>query len=222
MIIRQQLTLVARVAMLGDDMNIKALIRKVSVIAFVMAGLIILRLGFDQVQNYKTAAAAIQKGDAKHAIMYFDRVMTAYIPFSPLVGKSRDAVIELGTDLKRKHDLNLALLCFETVRTSIYQTRHLFLPDAGRLKSLNTEIAAIKAEMISGAAAGPGYIAAYDGQMKIAGRDFSPALLPSVFVVIFFAGYLVFVTVWAVSGRRQSAVFGLVMFALWLTALYLA
>lgn len=203
-------------------MHIGSLIRKVSVIVVVMICFIILRLGIDQMHNYAAATAALEKEDTKNAVMYFGRVMNAYIPFSSLSRKSRDAITALGADFRRRGDLTLAVSCFETVRTSMYLTRHLFLPDRGRLEFLNTEIAAIKAEIISDSGSGDTYTKAYAEQMKIAGRDYSPALLPSVFVVIFFAGYLLSVTVWSVSGRRWSVIAGLFMFILWLTALYLA
>ena len=113
-----------------------------------MTGIIILRLSVDQWQGYSKAMESLKSGDRKAAIMYMDRTLNAHIPFSPIEAKARGHILRLASDFEREKEYELALLCYETVRTSRYLARHIWVPGKSDIPFLNDKIATIKARLL--------------------------------------------------------------------------
>ena len=113
-----------------------------------MVFIIVLRLSFDQWQGYSKAMENLKAGDRKGAVMYLDRVLNAHIPFSPIEYKAKMRLLSLASDFEGEKEYEVALLCYETVRTSRYLVRHFWVPDRREIPFLNDKIASIKAQLL--------------------------------------------------------------------------
>ncbi len=184
--------------------------------------MILIRLGIDQTQWYGTGVDKIKAGDKKEAIMYFDRVLNAHIPYSPIEKKAKNELLALATGFEVKGENELALLCYETIRTSRYLSRHFFVPDRKDIPFLNAKIAAIKARLLVKEVMAGDFTKVYDQQMRLLGRDYSPSAFWSFFAVTAFAAYIVSVVLWIIR-RRGIYIFAFCFSCLiWVMALYKA
>jgi tetratricopeptide (TPR) repeat protein len=187
-----------------------------------MISIILLRLSFDQWQSYSNGAEDLKKGNYSNAIMYFDRVLNAHIPFSPLESKAENNLLALGAKFENEKEYELALLCYETLRTSRYLTRHLLIPDNYLIPFLNNKIASIKAQFLVKDGMVRDFNEGYNQQMAIMNKDFSPSIFWSLVAVAAFWTYLGFVVLW-IFNRKPLYIFVVCMaFVAWLTGLYLA
>lgn len=203
-------------------MNKGLIIKQVIIVAGCMLAIILFRLGMDQVQGYRMAIKSLEAGGRKNAIMYFDRVLNAHIPFSPLEEKAGEQLIKLGGRYEEKGDLELALLCYETVRTSRYLTAHFFVPGSKGLLFMNHKIASIKSALLFKEGLTGSLKEGYEQQMKALRRDISPSAVWSAISVIAFLAYLGAVILWILKQKRQYIFVSCILFVLWITALYLA
>jgi hypothetical protein len=203
-----------------SDMSRGVPMKSLYAAVIVLPLLIVLRLGADQILGYRAAMEHLGRGDAKNAIMYFGRVLEAHIPYSPVERRSWDRLLELAAGFEEEGDMTMTLLCYETARSSRYLSRHLLLPDGRHIASLNSRIASIKAGMIARSDPGRSREAAFAEQMRTLGRDYSPRLLPAVCSMIIFFLFISASAAWGWTMRRRYALWALVLFLLWITALY--
>ena len=184
--------------------------------------LIVLRLSLDQWQGYSNGMESLGKGDYKSSVMYFDRVLNAHIPFSPLEKKAKLRLTELASRFEKEQKYELALVCYETIRTSRYLTRHVFIPDSKDIPFLNDRIASIKAQLLVKDGMVKDFKEGYDQQMGIMNKDYSPSVFWSLVVVSAFWAYIGFIVLWIFKRKRTYIFISCVAFIIWAAGLYLA
>src|SRR5208337_5114774 len=123
-------------------------IKGACIIALCMTGILLLRLSFDQLQSYSNGVENLKQGNYSNAVMYFERVLHAHIPFSPLEEKAKNHLMGLADRFEKEKEYEQALLCYETIRTSRYLTRHFFVPGSKDIPFLNDRISSIKAQFL--------------------------------------------------------------------------
>lgn len=188
----------------------------------IMAGIVLLRLFLDQWQGYNAAMKSLAASDRRSAIMYFDRVLNAHIPFSPIEAKAKNHLLKLASDFEGEKEYELSLLSYETVRTSRYLVRHLWVPDKDDIPFLNDKIASNKARLLVKDEMVKDFKEGYDQQMMIMSKDFSPLVFWSIIAVIAFAAYIGFIVLWIFKRKKiYIAAFSL-CFIVWIVALYIA
>jgi hypothetical protein len=184
--------------------------------------LVVLRLCLDQWQGYRNGMESLGKGDQKSAVMYFDRVLNAHIPFSPLEKKAKEHLLVFAERFEKNNELELALVCYETIRTSRYLARHFFVPDSKDIPFLNNRIASIKARLLLKDGLVKDFKEGYDQQMGIMNKDFSPSLSWSLIVVCSFWAYVGFIFLWIFKRKPVYIYITCLAFIAWLTGLYFA
>jgi hypothetical protein len=184
--------------------------------------IVFLRVLFDQWQGYDQGMDSLAKGDKKNAVMYFDRALNAHIPFSPVEQKAKDEMLKLAVKYEADHEYELALLCYETVRTSRYLARHFWVPDNESIPAWNDRIASIKATLLVRDGMVKDFRQGYDQQMAILSKDYSPSVFWSLIVVISFWAYIGLIVLWIFKRQRFCVPAIIFFFLLWITALYLA
>ena len=184
--------------------------------------LIILRLSLDQWQGYSNGMESFGKGDYKSAVMYFDRVLNAHIPFSPIEKKAKLRLTELASGFEKEKKYELALVCYETIRTSRYLTRHFLIPDSKDIPFLNDRIASIKAQLLVKDGMVKDFKEGYDQQMGIMNKDFSPSVSWSVVAVAAFWTYIGFIALWIFKRKPVYIYIFCSAFIVWIAGLYLA
>ncbi len=197
-------------------------IKHAFIIALCMIGILLLRLSFDQFQSYSNGAADLKKGNYNNAIMYFDRVLHAHIPFSPLEEKAKNHLIGLASMFEKEKEYEPALLCYETIRTSRYLTRHFFVPGSKDIPFLNDRIASIKAQLLVKDGLVKDFKEGYDQQMGIMNKDFSPSVFWSVVAVAAFWAYIGFIVLWIFKRKSLYVYIVCLAFIVWLAGLYMA
>lgn len=187
-----------------------------------IAGLIVARLALDQWQGYYSAQESFKDGDYKATIMYYDRVLNAHIPFSPFESKVKSNLLKLADKLESDKEYELSLLCYETIRTSRYLSRHLKIPHEKELSFLNDKIAAIRAQLLTNEGMAKDYRAAYTQQIEIMKKDYSPSVLWSFLSVVSLGGYIGFIVMWILQRKKGYAWALGVCLVMWMTSLYMA
>lgn len=184
--------------------------------------LIALRLFFDQWQGYSKGVEYLEKADYKNAIMHFDRTLNAHIPFSPLEKKAKNHLLELASGFEKKGEYELALVCYETIRTSRYLARHIWIPDKNDIRLLNDKIASIKAVLLEKDGMVGNFKEGYNQQLDIMNKDFSPSTIWSLIAVSALFSYIGLVILWIIKRDRGSALAFVIVFFIWIIALYKA
>lgn len=207
--------------MTGKSISNKLLLQ--AGIIFVSAlAIILLRLGADQIQYYRAAIRYMAAGDKKNAITYFDRVLSAHIPLSPLEDMARGHLLMLAENFEKGGNSELALLCYETIRTSGYLARHLAIPGNKGAAMLNQKIASIKAGILVKDNSSLNFKEEYGRQIRIMQRDFSPSVTLSLTAIISFLAYIGFTVFWILKQRRRYIYLSCIFFVLWASAIYIA
>lgn len=187
-----------------------------------MIGIIVLRLSFDQWQGYSKAMESLHAGDRKSAVMYLDRVLNAHIPFSPIEGKAKTHLLRLASDFEGEKEYEVALLCYETVRTSRYLVRHFWVPDKVEIPFLNDKVASIKAQLLVKDGIVKNFKEGYEQQMGIMNKDYSPSVFWSLITVAALLSYIGFIVLWIFKRKKiYIAAFSL-CFVVWVISLYIA
>lgn len=187
-----------------------------------LAGIIFLRLCLDQWQGYSQGMASLKENDHKSAIMFFDRTLNAHIPFSPLESRAKKHLLNLADKFEKEEEYELALVCYETIRTSRYLTRHFWIPDGKEIPYLNDRIATIKAKLLVRDGIVKNFKEGYNQQMGIMNKDFSPSVFWSIIAVSSLWAYIGFIVLWILKRKRGFIAAFCISLALWITALYLA
>lgn len=200
----------------------KKYLKSTVIIILAMLLIIVLRLSLDQWQGYSQGMQSLNRHDYSGAIMYFDRVLNAHIPFSPLEEKAKAHLLKIGAELEARGELEHALVCYETIRTSRYLARHLWIPDGDEIPALNRRIASVKATLLVKDGMVKGYKEGYDQQMGIMSKDFSPSASWSLVVVLSFWAYIGFIILWIMKRERVYILAFSSAFVIWAVGLYLA
>ncbi len=187
-----------------------------------MIGILLLRLSFDQLQSYSNGVEDLKKGNYNNAVMYFERVLQAHIPFSPLEEKAKNHLIGLASVFEKEKEYEQALLCYETIRTSRYLTRHFFVPGSKDLPFLNGRIASIKAQLLVKDGLVKDFKTGYDQQMGIMNKDYSPSAFWSLVAVSAFWAYFGFIMVWIFKRKGIYVYVCCIAFIVCQTGLYIA
>jgi hypothetical protein len=197
-------------------------IKGICIIALCIIGILLLRLSFDQLHSYSNGVEDLKKGNYNNAVMYFERVLHAHIPFSPLEGKAKNHLIGLASGFEKEREYEQALLCYETIRTSGYLTRHFLVPGSKDIPFLNDRIASIKAQLLVKDGMVKDFKEGYDQQMGIMDKDYSPSVFWSLVAVAAFWAYIGFIVLWIFKRRAIYACVFCLAFIAWLTGLYMA
>lgn len=192
------------------------------IIIVCMLGIILLRLSLDQWQSYSSGIEGIKKGEYRDAVMYFDRVLNAHIPFSPLERSAKAQLSALASRFENENEPGSALLCYETIRTSRYLTRHFVVPDNKEIPFLNDKIASIKARLLLKDGMVKDFREGYDQQMGILNKDFSPSVFWSFIAAASFFAYIGLIVFWILKRKPVYAYSSCIAFVVWLAGLYLA
>ncbi len=199
----------------------KTIINLLVGIVFILA-ILCLRLLFDQWQSYNKGVESLNGKDYKAAIMYFDRTLCAHIPFSPLEQKAKASLLSLGANFEQEKEPEMALLCYETVRSSRYLSRHLWVPDRDEIPFLNDKIASVKAGLLLQDGMVKDFKEGYDQQMGIMNKDYSPSVLWSVIAVVSLGIYISGIVLWIVKRDKLYMIVFFTSFFIWITSLYVA
>jgi hypothetical protein len=198
------------------------LARHVLLVVFAVLVIIISRLLLDQLQGYTRGAESLEKGNYRGAIMHFDRVLNAHIPFSPLERKAKAHLLGLAARFEQENKYELALLCYETVRTSKYLTRHFCIPDSKDIPFLNDRIATIKSQLLVKDSMVKDFKEGYTQQMGILNKDFSPSVFWSLAAIVAFCGYVGGIVLWIFIRGKVYVIASSLSFVAWFVALYKA
>lgn len=187
-----------------------------------MLSIIVMRLLFDQWQSYNQGVNSLKKDNFKDAVMYFDHVLNAHVPFSPLERRAKENLMNLAMMLENKNEHELALLCYETIRSSRYLARHFVVPDGRDIPLLNDRIASIKARLLVRDGMVSDFKKGYEQQIGIMKKDFSPSVAWSLLAVASLFMYIGLVIVWILKKRWVYFIGLICAFIVWAAALYLA
>jgi hypothetical protein len=200
----------------------RKIVKSAIVIATCMVIAMLLRLSLDQWQGYSKGMESLKKDDYKSAIMYFDRVMNAHIPFSPLETKAKTHLLRLAEKFEKENERELALVCYETIRTSRYLTRHIWIPDKKEIPFLNDRIATIKANLLVKDGMVKSFKEGYEQQMGIMNKDFSPSVFWSFIAVMSLFAYIGIVVLWILHRKRVYIFISGAALIIWMVSLYMA
>lgn len=204
------------------SINKRRVLKSATVVIVCMLVLILLRLVIDQVQWYRTALRYLDSGDKKDAIMYFERVMNAHVPFSPFEEKAKRYLLEIASGFENEGKYELALLGYETVRSSRYLTRSFYLPDSEDIPFLNKKIAFIKAELLVKNGTESDLRSGYERQIQIMHKDYSPSVSWSIITIVSFWVYIITILAWILASQRGYLFASCLSFIMWIIALYIA
>lgn len=203
--------------------NVPAInLRALAAVLVCMLAVITLRLSLDQWQGYNSGMRSLKDGDRKDAVMYFDRVLDAHIPFSPFEKKAKAQLLALAAEYEKEGEPALELLCYETIRTSRYLTRHFFVPDSRDIPFLNERIASVKAQLLVKDGMVKDFDEGYGQQMGIMNKDHSPSVFWSFIAVVSFWMYLGFIVLWIFKRKQLYVRVSCLAFVVWLAGLYFA
>jgi hypothetical protein len=130
-------------------------------------------------------------GDLRGAVTWWRRAARWYVPGAPHVNSAYDRLEQLGHKAEAAGDVNLALLAWRGVRSSILATRSFYTPHSERLEPANRKISALMASF-EGASADPGKSEEQRTQWHYAllERDESPSVAWSILAIL---GFLIWV-----------------------------
>ncbi|MGD0282767.1 MAG: hypothetical protein ABSB95_10430 [Dissulfurispiraceae bacterium] len=207
---------------MADIVSSRKRMKAACAVALCIIGILLLRLSLDQLQSYHNGVEDLKKGDYNNAVMYFERVLHAHIPFSPLEKRAKSHLTGLASKFEKEKEYELALLCYETIRTSRYLTRHFFIPGSKDIPFLNDRIASIKAQLLVKDGMVKDFKEGYDQQMGIMNKDYSPSVFWSAVAVAAFWAYIGFIVFWLFKRKKVYIYVSCLAFVIWVTGLYLA
>ena len=110
-------------------------------VAIVMVAAVLLRVFFSGLDAYKAGRASLEANDFEEAIVRFRRAASWYLPASPIVRRSLDALESIGKTREAAGDWITARKAWEGERAAILGARSLFVPHKERLVLANERIA---------------------------------------------------------------------------------
>lgn len=95
--------------------------------------------------EFRTAEAALAKGNDREAIIHYERAILWYLPIGGYVEPSAEALWKLATALEEK-DKKLALEAFRSLRSGFYAARSFYTPGKEWIARSDQKIAALMAQ----------------------------------------------------------------------------
>ncbi len=112
---------------------------------FVFFSMIYLKVFLSSRAEFRTADAALAKGDHREAILHYERAILWYLPMGGYVEPAAEALWRLGNQLEDK-DKKLALETFRSLRSSFYATRSFYTPGQEWIDRSDQKIASLMAQ----------------------------------------------------------------------------
>jgi tetratricopeptide (TPR) repeat protein len=122
------------------------MIKRVSALILILLIIFLSKNLVYQFKNYSLAKEYQSKGDMYQAIDYYERVILAYTPLSPVINNSVDNLLNI---CYKANDQELKLYCLETLRSSLIQTKSFYQPYYELLEKLNIDTAELRTEIIT-------------------------------------------------------------------------
>lgn len=124
------------------------LIRRVGWIGLfilIFFSMIYLKVFLSSRAEFRTAEAALAKGNDREAIIHYERAILWYLPIGGYVEPSAEALWKLATALEEK-DKKLALEAFRSLRSGFYAARSFYTPGKEWIARSDEKIAALMAQ----------------------------------------------------------------------------
>lgn len=124
------------------------LIRRVGWIGLfilIFFSMIYLKVFLSSRAEFRTAEAALAKGNDREAIIHYERAILWYLPIGGYVEPSAEALWKLATALEEK-DKKLALEAFRSLRSGFYAARSFYTPGKEWIARSDQKIAALMAQ----------------------------------------------------------------------------
>ncbi|MDC4204200.1 MAG: hypothetical protein MPW14_05185 [Candidatus Manganitrophus sp.] len=124
------------------------LIRRVGWIGLfilIFFSMIYLKVFFSSRAEFRTAEAALAKGNDREAIIHYERAILWYLPIGGYVEPSAEALWKLATALEEK-DKKLALEAFRSLRSGFYAARSFYTPGKEWIARSDQKIASLMAQ----------------------------------------------------------------------------
>lgn len=156
------------------------------------------------------------------AVSMYERALLNYIPFSPYNAEAVKRIEKVCDKLNEKEH---KLFCYETLRSSLYQLRGLYIPYGEKLRSLQDKILLIKLELyIERNNPQPDkYQVIYKDLKSMMDYDPYPSTFWSLVVVFSLLGWISAIIFVIRRGfSKLGLLFYLAFFFLWILGLYMA
>lgn len=124
------------------------LIRRVGWIGLfilIFFSMIYLKVFLSSRAEFRTAEAALAKGNDREAIIHYERAILWYLPIGGYVEPSAEALWKLATALEEE-DKKLALEAFRSLRSGFYAARSFYTPGQEWIARSDQKIAALMAQ----------------------------------------------------------------------------
>jgi len=103
------------------------------------------RVLYSSRKEYFAGRRALAIGKTEPAVIHFRRSAHWYAPGNPYVISSLDALWHIGRSAESSDRINLALMAYRAIRSSVLGTRSFYTPHAAYLHRVNPKIAALMA-----------------------------------------------------------------------------
>ncbi|MBZ0272361.1 hypothetical protein K8I61_10010 [bacterium] len=159
--------------------------------AVVLAALamIVARVAVGGAVELREARAHQQAGDITEAIWAYDRALHWYLPGSPTVRASVDALRTIARDAEASGDPETALWAWRVMRSAMYAARGLVQPGRDVIGEANVEIARLVGEKV-GAGDPQKNAEAREMEMAILTREVGPNTAWSLVATLAFFGWI--------------------------------
>lgn len=181
----------------------------------VIISVLCLRLYIDQADCWNQAEGSLSRAMYSEAIMYLDRVCNNYLPLSPYNKMAIKRLDEMGSQFLSKNELELALLAFETLRSSLYLTRHFHIREKSFLMVLDKKIADVRALLLLKNYLGQDIDTLKSQQIDILTKDYSINEKLAIFCVLCFFMFICCCLIWINTGRCFFFFGTVILFLCW-------
>lgn len=100
----------------------------VIIIASIMLLMVIIKVYYRSMTEFKIGEEAFNKQDLNEAITHFERSIHWYTPLNKYVAGSAERLWEIGEIAEKQNDIKLALLAYRSLRSSFYAVRSFYTP----------------------------------------------------------------------------------------------
>lgn len=118
---------------------------KIGFLIIIMIALVIIKVYYSSFQEYKKAEIALKNNRITEAITHFERSIHFYGPFSKSVKSSIINLWEIGEKAEKAKDIDIALVAFRGLRSSLYAVRSFYTPYKEWIKKCDEKIAMLVA-----------------------------------------------------------------------------
>lgn len=185
---------------------------------------------YNQRQLIKEAQLLQSMGKPLMAISLYERVLLNYVPLSPYNKKAIDGIERICPNL---NDKRYKLYCEETLRSSLYQIRSIFIPYGEKIREAEKRILLLKTELYIEHNQPPQdrYEKIYQDLKAMTEYEWYPSVgwsITAIMSLLSWMGCLIFL-IWKGFEKtlnKKAILIGLIgfilFFSVWLIGLYLA